>query len=52
VVKAKGQTDPQILSDALKAYAKRKDKDLTRLTQYAKVLKTEGLLSPYMEVLL
>jgi predicted transcriptional regulator of viral defense system len=52
VVKAKEQTDPQILSDALKAYAKRKDKDLTRLTQYAKVLKIEGLLSSYMEVLL
>jgi predicted transcriptional regulator of viral defense system len=52
VVKAKGQTDPQILSDALKTYAKRKDKDLTRLAQYAKALKTEGLLYPYMEVLL
>jgi predicted transcriptional regulator of viral defense system len=52
VVKAKGQTDPQILSEALKIYAKRKDKNLTHLTQYAKVLKADGLLRSYMEVLL
>ena len=52
LVKAKKQTDPQILTDALKGYAKRKDKNLTRLVQYAKVLKVEGLLRPYMEVLL
>ena len=52
IVKAKKQADTQILSDALKSYAKRKDKNLTRLAQYAKVLKAEGLLRPYMEVLL
>jgi predicted transcriptional regulator of viral defense system len=52
VVKAKNQTDPQILVDALRAYAGRKDKNITRLTQYAKILKAEELLRPYMEVLL
>jgi predicted transcriptional regulator of viral defense system len=52
IVKNKKYTDPQILSDALKSYAKRKDKNLTRLAQYAKILKTEGQLRPYMEVLL
>jgi predicted transcriptional regulator of viral defense system len=52
MVKAKKKTDPQIFADALKSYAKRKDKNLTRLSQYAKVLNVEGLLRPYMEVLL
>ena len=52
IVKAKKHTDSQILSDALKSYASRKDKNLTRLSQYAKILKTEDLIRPYMEVLL
>jgi predicted transcriptional regulator of viral defense system len=52
VVKARGQTDPHILSDALKVYTNRKDKDLTRLAQYAKVLKVEELIRTYIEVLL
>lgn len=52
IVKAKKQTDSQILADALKNYARRKDKNLTLLSQYAKILKTENLLRPYMEVLL
>jgi len=52
IVKAKKQTDPQILADALKSYAGRKDKNLTRLAQYSKILKAENLLRPYMEVLL
>jgi predicted transcriptional regulator of viral defense system len=52
IVKAKKRTDSQIFADALKSYAGRKDKNLTRLTQYAKMLKAERLLRPYMEVLL
>jgi predicted transcriptional regulator of viral defense system len=52
IVKAKKQTDPQILTDALKGYAKRKDKDLTRLAGYARILKADDLLRPYLEVLL
>ena len=44
--------DTQILTDALKGYAKRKDKNLTQLVQYAKILKVESRLRPYMEVLL
>ncbi|MCL2321734.1 MAG: type IV toxin-antitoxin system AbiEi family antitoxin domain-containing protein [Oscillospiraceae bacterium] len=52
VVKAKKQTDPQIFADALKNYAKHKDKNLTLLSKYAKILKTDSLLRPYLEVLL
>jgi hypothetical protein len=52
IVKNKKNIDPQIFSDALKSYAKRKDKNLTRLAQYAKLLKVEIQLRQYMEVLL
>jgi predicted transcriptional regulator of viral defense system len=52
IVKNRKHTDPQILSDALKIYAKRKDKNLTRLAVYAKTLKAEAPLRVYMEVLL
>jgi predicted transcriptional regulator of viral defense system len=52
IVKAKKHTDPQILTDALKSYARRKDKNLTRLVRYAKVLRAENQIRPYMEVLL
>jgi len=52
IVKAKKQTEPQILTDALKSYAKRKDKNLTTLSQYAKILKVKNGLRPYLEVLL
>jgi len=52
IVKARRQTDPQVLADALKAYARRKDRDLARLSRYAKTLKVEEPLRPYMEVLL
>jgi predicted transcriptional regulator of viral defense system len=52
IVKNKKQTDAQILTDALKSYAIRRDKNLTRLSEYAKILKADNLLRPYMEVLL
>ena len=52
IVKNGKNTDMQILTEALKGYAKRKDKNLSRLMQYAKMLKAEQKLRPYMEVLL
>jgi predicted transcriptional regulator of viral defense system len=52
IVRNRKHTDSQILSDALKSYAKRKDKNLTHLSQYAKVLKTEAQIREYMGVLL
>jgi predicted transcriptional regulator of viral defense system len=52
VVRNRKHTDVQILSDALKSYVKRKDKNLTRLSQYAKALKVEMQIRTYMEVLL
>jgi predicted transcriptional regulator of viral defense system len=52
IVKARKRTDPQILADALRAYAQRRDKDLTRLARFARTLKADGALRPYLEVLL
>ena len=40
------------LLDALKAYARRKDKDLRTLVRYAKLFRVEKILRQYLEVLL
>ena len=52
IVKAKNHTDPQVFSDALKGYVKKKDNNLPRLVEYAKVLKVEAAVHQYIEVLL
>ena len=52
IVKARDKMDSQVFTDALKAYAKDKKKDLTKLMEYAKILKVEKLVRLYMEVLL
>lgn len=52
IVKNKKNTDPQVVNDALKGYVNRKDKDLSKLMQYAKQLKTEKQIRQYMEALL
>ena len=40
------------VQDALKAYARRKDKDLRTLVRYAKLFRVEKILRQYLEVLL
>lgn len=52
IVRNSKNTDAQILTDALKRYASRKDKDLSKLMQYAKILKIEQKVRQYLEVLL
>lgn len=52
IVKNSKNTDQQILTNALKRYAQQKDKDLSKLMQYAKVLKTEKKVRQYLEMLL
>ena len=42
----------QTFQDALKQYAKRKDKDLRKLMRYAQMFRVEKLLRQYLEVLL
>jgi predicted transcriptional regulator of viral defense system len=52
IVKARKHTDPQILSDALNGYVRRKDNNLPMLAEYARALKTEEAVRQYIEVLL
>ena len=42
----------QRILTALKRYMKRKDKNLSRLMGYAKILKVDKILRPYLEILL
>ena len=42
----------QVFQDALKQYARRKDKNLRTLMKYASVFHVEKILRPYLEVLL
>ena len=52
VVRSRNSIDGYIFAEALKKYAQRKDKDLHRLMEYAKMFHVDSLVKQYMEVLL
>lgn len=52
IIKNKNKIDAEIFSKALKEYAKSKNKNLSKLTKYARIMKIEKKVSEYMEVLL
>ncbi len=52
IIKNKNKTDAEIFSKALKDYAKSKNKNLSKLTKYARAMNIEKKVSEYMEVLL
>jgi len=52
IIKSKNKMDAEIFSKALKEYAKSKNKNLSKLTKYAKAMNIEKKVSEYMEVLL
>lgn len=52
ILRSRNQMDIAILTDALKCYAKRKDKNLPQLMRYAESFKVSKILRGYMEVLL
>lgn len=52
LIRSRSGIEMQIFQDALKQYAKRKDKDLRKLMRYAKMFHVEKLLRLYLEVLL
>jgi len=52
VVRNKDKMDYQVVTDALKLFSKRSDKNLTRLMEYAKLLRIESAIRTYFEVLL
>jgi predicted transcriptional regulator of viral defense system len=52
LVRSRSGIEVQTFSDALRRYAKRKDKDLRKLMRYAQMFHVEKLLRQYLEVLL
>ena len=52
IIRSRSSVEVQALQDALKKYVKRKDKNLHRLTDYARKFHVEKTLTPYLEVLL
>ncbi|MDA3812038.1 MAG: hypothetical protein PF518_17100 [Spirochaetaceae bacterium] len=52
ILRTQSHTDIQIVSEAFKRYAKRKDKNIPLLSEYSKKLKVEKKLRAYLEVLL
>lgn len=52
LVRNRSSFEIQDFNAAIKAYARKKDKNLTRLFRYAKLLRVDKLVRSYMEVLL
>ncbi len=52
IIKNKNKIDGEIFGKALKGYARSKNKNLSKLTKYAKIMKIEKKVNEYMEVLL
>lgn len=52
LIRNRSKFEIQDFNTAMKTYAKRTDKNLTRLAEYAKTFKVEKVLMTYMEVLL
>lgn len=51
IIRDRNKIDLQIFNTAINEYMKRKDKNLVRLTEYARKFKIEKILKQYMEVL-
>ena len=52
IIRSRNKMDIAILTDALKRYTRRKDKNLPKLMEYAERFKVTKLVRRYMEVLL
>lgn len=52
IIRSRNQMDIAIVTDAIKRYSKRKDKNLPQLMRYAESFRVTKLLRNYMEVLL
>ena len=52
LLRSRSRIESQVFQEALKQYARRKDKDLRTLMQYAALFHVEKLLHQYLEVLL
>lgn len=52
LVRSRSSVEVQDFNTALKTYLSRKDKDLNRLMEYAKLFRVYNVIRKYMEVLL
>lgn len=52
ILRSRNGIERQVLQDALKTYARYKDKNLRSLMQYAEALNVTTILKPYLEVIL
>jgi len=52
IVRSRNRIEAQTFQDALKQYVRRRDKNLHRLTEYARAFRVEKILNQYLEVLL
>ncbi len=52
ILRPQSNVDIQVVTEAFKRYAKRKEKNIPVLSEYAKLLKVEKRLRAYLEVLL
>ena len=52
ILRDRNKTDLQIFNTAMNEYIRKKEKNLIKLSQYAKEFKVENILKKYMEVLL
>lgn len=52
ILRDRNNQDPNIVNEAIKRYLHRKEKDLNKLMKYAKLLRIEKVLRPYLEVII
>lgn len=52
LVRSRSNIEAQDFNSALKTYVSRRDKDLNRLMEYAKLFRVANVIRRYMEVLL
>lgn len=52
IVRSRNTIDMQVYLDAIKQYTRRRDKNLHRLMEYARLFRVDKILTPYLEVLL
>lgn len=52
LIRSRNHIEMQTYQDALKQYARRKDKNLRNLMNYAQLFRVEKILRQYLEVLL
>ena len=52
MIRSRSKMEMQTYTDGLKEYVRRRDKNLLRLSRYAKIFHVESILNRYLEVLL